>query len=222
MGTSGEPRRGSCPRIFRCRSPPGKDRGSCGRIPSSIAASASKGGLDGNHREGRDLRGSRTARQPCRAEGALRELHRRPLGGAGEGRLRREPHASDRRAVHRGAALDAPRTSSSRSTPPTPRKDGLGRDVDDRARARAQPDRGRDRGAPRRCSRSPRAGTTASRCARRSRPTSRSPPTTSATSPARSAPRRGGSRRSTRTRSPTTSTSRSAWSARSSRSTSRS
>ena len=114
-----------------------------------------------------------------------------------------------------------PPTSSWRSTPPIrPRTPGA---------------TWRRPSAPRSSTRSPtawrrtsrcwprsRPSTTASRSARPPSPTSRSPSIISAISPRACAPRKARCRRSITTPSPITITSRSAWSARSSRGTSRS
>ena len=160
--------------------------------------------------------------QPGQRPDPLRQLHRRRVGAAEQGRLLREPH---RRSPAR------PFTEIARSTAEDidlaldaahGAKRAWGTTSRRRARQHPEQDRRPHRGRTSRCSRSPRAGRTASRSARRWPPTCRSRSTTSATSPARSAPRRAASPRSTTTPWRTTSTSRSASSARSSRGTSRS
>ena len=62
------------------------------------------------------------ARQPRRAEGALRELHRRPLDRAGQRRVLRERDARRRASRSRRCRARPAKTSSSRSTPHTPRR----------------------------------------------------------------------------------------------------
>ena len=102
------------------------------------------------------------------------------------------PEPRHRQADLRGRPTRRRRTSSSRSTPPTPprtRGARSPRPSGPRCSTRS-PTRSTRTG---RCSRSPRAGRTASRSARPSPPTSRWPPTTSATSPPRRAPRRAAS-----------------------------
>ena len=100
-----------------------------------------------------------------------------PVKGGYSGR----PHAGDGQADHRGAAVDR-RGRRARPRRRPCRQGRLGRDVHDRAIAGPQRDRRRHRRQPGDARRSPRAGTTASRSARRLPPTSRSRPITSATS----------------------------------------
>ena len=158
---------------------------------------------------------------PVEVEAALRQLHRRRVGRAVHGRVQRERDA--RRRASRSPrsprstaedielALDAAHAA----------KDAVGRGLDDRALARPERDRRRDRGQPR-----------DARGRRELGERQAGPRDARGGHPARGRPlpllrggdpraRRARSRRSTRTRSPTTSTSRSASSARSSRSTSR-
>ena len=107
-----------------------------------------EGGCDECCRTSGHLRCSRAIRQLRRPEAALRELHRRPLGATGAGRVRRERDARDGRAVHRGSPLE-PRGRRARTRRGPRRQGSLGRDLDHRAVAHPQQDRGRDRGAPR-------------------------------------------------------------------------
>ena len=103
----------------------------------------------GRRRPDHHLSRTRIARKPCLAEAALRELHRRPLGRPGRGRLQRQ---SESRHGHSRSARSRARprtTSSSRSTPRT-RRARRGARPRRPSRARGpERDRRRDRGEPR-------------------------------------------------------------------------
>ena len=83
----------------------------------------------------------------------LKERYDNFIGGAGsppdEGRVPRQPHAGHRRAVLPRCRTRPPRTSSSRSTPPTPPRTRGAETSDHGALARPQRDRRRHRGEPR-------------------------------------------------------------------------
>ena len=82
-----------------------------------------------NPREDLDSASSdtRPAQRDVRDAGALRQLHRRRVGAAGEGPVIRE-HIADRRVEWSARSPGPPpRTSSSRSTPPTPPRMNWGR-----------------------------------------------------------------------------------------------
>ena len=165
---------------------------------------------------------TRKIRNRCGIQEALRQLHRRPVGGAGEGPVLREHLAGHRQGVLRDRRARPPRTSNARSTPPMPPRPPGARPRRPSARTSstrsptawrqnlADAGGGRDLGQrqadPRDDGRRHAAGHRPLPLLRRLHPRAG----------------RRASARSTTTPSPTTSTSRSASSARSSRGTSRS
>ena len=105
---------------------------------------------DGYHQRAADVSRAGRARQPRRGRSRATTTSSaasgsRPTQGAYSANLT----PGDGQAVHRGRRARRRRTSSSRSTPRTPRRTPWGEALADRARARAERDRRRDRGQPR-------------------------------------------------------------------------